>query len=769
MSKDIANVNDVESSDWYLKQLTELNLDVKEIPNLIKQQLEALKNQYEIKPYNSKYYIFTNSPNIKVDDLREQILRLVEVSCETKKILEDYNVYAFNKSIKATIDINSNLPPLSTYNLIIRNEILQQIEKDLNERKFVAICAFAGTGKTTLAIKYGREQIDDAKKIVRFIKADSAYKIAEAYIQFAKEFGIYTIGEKGEDITRLIHENIAKLNSNILFIFDNVEAYKDIELYLKSMMNILKDKVQVIITTKNNNLSDDIKNIKLPPFNKNEAIAYLKISLGNRLNDEDINDLIEELGNKDEVLPYSLSKAVAYLKENILFKVKDYINYLHNSKDEHAGTILLLEILEKSPIAWQILQYSAYLDPDFISIDIFKELFLLDKEKLQEPIKKLESLSLMNLVRQDGYNGLQLHGLVQSTVKRYVNKHKEHAIDEQKICTKLTTVLDNLFPPLTNVPGEDWENAKIFYPHIIKILNDNIRIDKSRKAILYQKLGNYNEYILCKFTESLEYDKKALKIFQELYQQNHPDIAQSLNNIGLGYYKLGYVTDALKYYTESLKMFKALYQRNHPKIANSFNNIGASYQSLGNIPKGRMYFELALKIYQTLYKGNHPDIALSLNNVGVAYETSGNITRGLKYYKEALEMFQALYQGNHPKIVSSLNSIGFTYEKLGNISKGLEHYKEALKIGKVLYKGNHPKIADSFTNIGWSYLNLNNISEGLKYFELALKMYKTLYKGNHVGIANSLANIGIAYESLGNIFKATKYYKEASKMKKELY
>ena len=32
-----------------------------------------------------KNYIFTNSPNIKVDDLREQILRLVKVSKEAKK------------------------------------------------------------------------------------------------------------------------------------------------------------------------------------------------------------------------------------------------------------------------------------------------------------------------------------------------------------------------------------------------------------------------------------------------------------------------------------------------------------------------------------------------------------------------------------------------------------------------------------------------------------------------------------------------------------
>ncbi|MFP3120819.1 hypothetical protein GCO76_05150 [Rickettsia sp. R2] len=82
---------------------------------------------------------------------------------------------------------------------------------------------------------------------------------------------------------RLVHERIANLNLAILFIFDNVEDHKYIEPYLNSIINILNDKVQVIITTKNNNLSNDIENIILESFSKKEAILYLKKSLKNRL------------------------------------------------------------------------------------------------------------------------------------------------------------------------------------------------------------------------------------------------------------------------------------------------------------------------------------------------------------------------------------------------------------------------------------------------------------------------------------------------------
>lgn len=43
LSEDVVNVNDIGSSDYYLKQLTKLSnkeIDKKEIPNLIKQQLK---------------------------------------------------------------------------------------------------------------------------------------------------------------------------------------------------------------------------------------------------------------------------------------------------------------------------------------------------------------------------------------------------------------------------------------------------------------------------------------------------------------------------------------------------------------------------------------------------------------------------------------------------------------------------------------------------------------------------------------------------------
>ncbi len=66
---------------------------------------------------------------------------------------------------------------------------------------------------------------------------------------------------------------------------------------------------------------------------------------------------------------------------------------------------------------------------------------------------------------------------------------------------------------------------------------------------------------------------------QRLYNnKDHPDLAESLSNIGVIYYRLGKHEESLKWYTECLEMKKRLYQNtDHADLAASLNNIGASY------------------------------------------------------------------------------------------------------------------------------------------------------------------------------------------------
>ncbi|QQV74493.1 hypothetical protein H6P87_00027 [Rickettsia tillamookensis] len=166
-------------------------------------------------------------------------------------------------------------------------------------------------------------------------------------------------------------------------------------------------------------------------------------------------------------------------------------------------------------------------------------------------------------------------------------------------------------------------------------------------------------------------------MYQELYQGSHPNIATSLNNVGIAQGNLGKVKEGLRYFWLALKMRQKLYQGNHPSIADSLSNIGVIYEKLGDISRGLGYKKEALTMQQKLYQGNHVAIATSLNNVGTAYDKLGYIFVSLKYFESGLKMFQELHQGNHPDIAGFLTNIGLAYHKLDDAYKAIELYKQA--------------------------------------------------------------------------------------------
>ncbi|WP_342269629.1 hypothetical protein [Rickettsia endosymbiont of Orchestes rusci] len=139
-SRDVMATSNRGSSDWYLSQLTKLSvkkIEEKAIPTLLKQQLIAIKEQYTIDPEGKKY-LCTKSVNIKADDVRQNLMRLIEISPAVKEILEDKYAHAIKPANISGV-FTSNLPAMSISNFIHRENIFEQIDKALSVNHQLAI------------------------------------------------------------------------------------------------------------------------------------------------------------------------------------------------------------------------------------------------------------------------------------------------------------------------------------------------------------------------------------------------------------------------------------------------------------------------------------------------------------------------------------------------------------------------------------------------------------------------------------------------------
>jgi tetratricopeptide (TPR) repeat protein len=71
---------------------------------------------------------------------------------------------------------------------------------------------------------------------------------------------------------------------------------------------------------------------------------------------------------------------------------------------------------------------------------------------------------------------------------------------------------------------------------------------------------------------------------------------------------MGEYSKALSYYEKALEIRQKTLPANHPDFAQSYNNIGSVFDSMGEYSKALSYFERALDILQRSQPPNHPNI-----------------------------------------------------------------------------------------------------------------------------------------------------------------
>jgi tetratricopeptide (TPR) repeat protein len=261
-----------------------------------------------------------------------------------------------------------------------------------------------------------------------------------------------------------------------------------------------------------------------------------------------------------------------------------------------------------------------------------------------------------------------------------------------------------------------------------------------------------------KYAEAIEFHEKSLEIKQKILPENHPDFAQSYNNIGTVYTNMGEFSKALSYYEKALEIYQKTLPPNHPHLATFYNNIGAVYDNMGEYSKALSYYEKALEIWQKSLPENHPDLASSYNNIGQGYYKMGEYSRALSYYEKALEIFQKTLPENHPDLATSYNNIGFVYENVGEYSKALSYYEKAVEIRQKTLPANHPDLASSHFCHGSLYNKMGEYSKALSYYEKALEIRQKTLSASHPILASSYNNIGLVYNSMGEYSKALSYY-----------
>lgn len=279
-------------------------------------------------------------------------------------------------------------------------------------------------------------------------------------------------------------------------------------------------------------------------------------------------------------------------------------------------------------------------------------------------------------------------------------------------------------------------------------------------AFMLQKAGKHKE-ALAAYEQTLEISLATLG-------PQHPEHANTLNNLAGVYDDIDELDRSLELYTEVQKTWETTYGRPHPRLALLDNNLGELYRSRGEYRRALEVLERSSNEHLAL-TGESKTYATVLNNLAGLCRKLGDHDRALQLLTKAKEIRASVIGRRHPSYAFTLHELGGIYEDQGDYVAAERAKREAIGIlASTLTKRNH-YYASAISSLGKLHLRLGDYATATELFAEARNTHRQLYGEKHSLYLVSASNLAAAYGAAGNTRKQLELFGDVLAARKELF
>ncbi|MDM8561902.1 tetratricopeptide repeat protein [Candidatus Marithioploca araucensis] len=156
------------------------------------------------------------------------------------------------------------------------------------------------------------------------------------------------------------------------------------------------------------------------------------------------------------------------------------------------------------------------------------------------------------------------------------------------------------------------------------------------------------------YREAGEYYERAANL---LPAGNDEALVLYLNRAGVAFSHAGLYDQAKPLYERALAIREKVFGKEHPDVAESLNNLAALHEAQGNYDQAKPLYERALAIREKVFSKEHPDVALSLNNLASLHNSQGNYDQAKSLYERSLAIREKVFGKEHPSVATSVRHI----------------------------------------------------------------------------------------------------------------
>ena len=614
-----------------------------------------------------------------------------------------------------------------------------------------AITGLGGIGKSELAVEFAYRLKDDYR-LVWWLRAEDRTSLVGDYAALARQLDL---PEKGEADQRVVVEAVRRwlrTNGDWLLIFDNAGNEASITDFVPHA-----DTGHVIITSQHVAWDRIASPLPVDLWERNESVAFLRERTGEG-DEQAANRLAEMLGD----LPIALEQAAAYVGEtrNSLAWYGDQLEKGHGAKLWARGrnsertvaatwTLSFERVATESPAGAALLRLCAFLAPDNIPLDIIRN----GAEHLPEPLSSacaddidfedsIGAALRYSLARRDG-EALSVHRIVQAVTRDRLaeEERKNSAACAAKI---LNQALPSFAHGIFDVDVAAVYDRLLLHAMAAAEHADSMEVAPKEAARLFNEIGYYH-WMRANLEAARQNFKRAQAIYEKTLGADHPNVATSINNVGLVLLDLGDLDSARDAFEGALAIDKKMLGPDHPNVGRDVNNVGLVLLELGKLDGARDAFEAARAIDEKTFGPDHPNVGRAVNNLGRVLRTLSDLDGARDAFEWSLAVCEKAFGADHPSVAIRLNNLGGVLQDLGDLDGARDAYERALAIDEKTFGPDHPNVATRVNNLGSVLRTLGDLDGARKAYERALEIFLKFLPEDHPNIVTVKGNL----EALG--------------------
>lgn len=722
-----------------LNFVDELSNRTQIVISLVREKLSKFDREFYKRYEDNKLkflFFYFQDISIDIDDIDDEIYERIEFKDELVSNINIYNEFEKLEDLKEKIELNlvksfsdilhrtnhskinsSVLSRTKGSRFYDHNNNLRNVDNFLRREKRISLInGLGGVGKTTLAIEYAVQSLENG--IYDYIVwLDVQNGIDKELQRFTINYLVSDTddGKQGEEYYTKKFNDFIRENPNSLVILDNYENKQE---ELSKFLNT-NERLDIIITSRQKIPTLKIHPIELEVFQHIDDALEMFILNSTRNYSADEKEILKELIEHLGKLPLALEITANFLSDSsmdvkvylaefkkeslkLFDRLEDYQPQFH--LENLRATLKINNKIIKNKASLDLLKIFALLSPEPIAKDIIEN-YLMDELDVSEfdRVLYLTDLEKFSYIKKSD-NEYSMHRLLQEAIR--VEYFEDGDSYQAELVTKLSLAIFHWFiDELNNSKyGSYFDQTKGHIDFILENWQD-LEMDEA-KVYLYTCISAYINTISEHPKETLESIKKAIELIENIFINDNDKAIVFLQ------YANALALDK-KYYQEAEKVYK-----NILKLAND-NNV------LANVYNGLAYL----------------------------YDCIEEYDKAIEHQNQSLALNKITYKVNHTLVATNYHNLAFIYMHKNENEKAEELYLKSLEIKRNNLGINHPDIATTYKNLGFMYRHWNKYPQAFKSNYLALKMSLNLElsPANISEIKNSFNGVKNSRDSLTKI------------------